>query len=91
MRKVAGPHSLTISRIHSTNYEVCVLKLSHFIRQFHRWMSIIFTLLVIAVFVISTRPAPPEWAFYMPLPALALMLFSGLYLFVLPYVRKGKA
>lgn len=53
-------------------------------------MSIIFTLLVIAVFVINTRPAPPEWAFYMPLPALVLMLFSGLYLFVLPYIWKGK-
>lgn len=76
--------------MHSTNYEVSVLKLSHFIRQFHRWMSIIFTLLVIAVVVISTRPAPPEWATYMPLPALALMLFSALYLFVLPYVRKGE-
>ena len=66
------------------------MKLSQFIRQFHRWMSIIFTLLVIAVFVISTRSAPPEWVFYMPLPALALMLFSGLYLFVLPYIRKGE-
>jgi hypothetical protein len=67
------------------------LKLSHFIRQFHRWMSIIFTLLVIAVIVISTRPSPPEWVFYMPLPALALMLLSGLYLFALPYFRKASA
>lgn len=72
------------------NHEGSDVKLSTFIRQFHRWMSIIFTLLVIAVLVISTRPAPPEWAFYLPLPALALMLFSGLYLFVLPYVRKGE-
>lgn len=88
---MAGPHSLTISKARSTNYEVSVLKPSHFIRQFHRWMSIIFTLLVITVLVISTRPAPPEWAFYMPLPALALLLLSGLYLFVLPYARKGKA
>ncbi|CAM8628061.1 hypothetical protein MCEREM30_01324 [Paracoccaceae bacterium] len=67
------------------------MKISNFARQFHRWMSIIFTLLVIAVFVISTRPAPPEWAFYMPLPALALMLLSGLYLFALHYVRKANA
>ena len=66
------------------------MKLSTFIRQFHRWMSIIFTLLVISVLLISTRPAPPEWAFYLPHPALALMLFSGLYLFFLPYVRKGE-
>ncbi len=67
------------------------MKISNFARQFHRWMSIIFTLLVIAVLVISTRPAPPEWAFYMPLPALALMLLSGLYLFALHYVRKANA
>jgi ABC-type polysaccharide/polyol phosphate export permease len=65
-----------------------MMRVSHLIRQFHRWMSIIFTLLVIVVFVISSRPAPPEWAFYTPLPALALMLLSGLYLFALPYFRK---
>jgi hypothetical protein len=54
-------------------------------------MSIIFTLLVIVVFIVSSRPAPPEWAFYTPLPALALMLLSGLYLFALPYFRKSGA
>ena len=65
------------------------MKISHIIRQFHRWLSIIFTALVIVVIIASTRPAPPEWVFYIPLPALALMLLSGLYLFALPYVRKG--
>lgn len=65
--------------------------LSHLIRQFHRWMSIIFTLLVIVVFIVGSRPAPPEWVFYTPLPALALMLLSGLYLFALPYFRKRGA
>lgn len=64
---------------------------SHFIRQFHRWMSIIFTALVIFVFIASTRPAPPEWVFYIPLPALVLMLVSGLYSFALPYFRKSRA
>ncbi|MFT6458434.1 MAG: hypothetical protein ACJARR_002077 [Pseudophaeobacter arcticus] len=52
-------------------------------------MSIIFTMLVIAVFVASARPAPPEWDLYIPLPALALMLLGGLYLFTLAQVRKG--
>lgn len=64
------------------------MKVSYFIRQFHRWMSIIFTFLVLVAFVASTRPAPPEWLFYAPLPALMLMLLSGLYLFALPYMRK---
>lgn len=65
------------------------MKLSHSIRQFHRWMSVIFTASVVVVFIVSTRPSPTEWAFYTPLPALALMLLSGLYLFALPYFRKG--
>jgi heme/copper-type cytochrome/quinol oxidase subunit 1 len=59
-----------------------------FVRQFHRWMSIVFTVLVIAVFVASTRPAPAEWIFYVPLAPLALMFASGLYLFALPYFGK---
>ena len=67
------------------------MKISNFAHQFRRWVTTIFSLLVIAVIVISTRPAPPEWAFYMPLPALALMLLSGLYLFALHYVRKANA
>jgi hypothetical protein len=28
---------------------------------------------------------------YSPLPPLALLLFSGLYLFVLPYATKGRS
>lgn len=66
------------------------MKISQFVRQFHRWMSIIFTALVIVVISASTRPAAPEWVYYTPLPALALMLVSGLYLFALPYIRKGR-
>ena len=28
---------------------------------------------------------PPPWITYSPLPPLALLLFTGLYLFMLPY------
>jgi len=31
---------------------------------------------------------PPSWIVYSPLPFLFLLLFSGLYMFVLPYVSK---
>ena len=65
---------------------------SQVIRQTHRWLSIVFTLTVIANFVALTRGQPPAWVTYSPLPPLALLLFSGLYLFVLPYAgrtRKG--
>ena len=30
---------------------------------------------------------PPAWLTYSPLPPLFLQLFSGLYLFVLPYTK----
>jgi len=63
------------------------------IRQSHRWLSILFTLTVIANFVAMSRGTPPAWITYSPLPPLALLLFSGLYLFALPYAgrrRRGR-
>lgn len=66
------------------------MKLSNFVRQSHRWLSIFFTLTVIANFVVmAMTKTPPMWLTYLPLPPLFLMLFSGLYLFVLPYVGKA--
>lgn len=59
---------------------------NHWIRQIHRWLSVVFTLTVVANFVVRTQGEPPAWVTYSPLPPLFLMLFSGLYLFVLPYV-----
>jgi len=61
--------------------------MSIWIRQGHRWLSIIFTLTVIAIFVMMAIGKPPMWVFYTPLPPLFLLLFSGLYMFALPYVR----
>jgi hypothetical protein len=55
------------------------------IRQTHRWLSIVFTVTVIANFVAMAQGKPPAWVTYSPLLPLALLLFSGLYLFVLPY------
>jgi len=59
------------------------------IRQFHRWTSIAFTLTVIANFVAMSMGPPPAWITYSPLLPLALLLFTGLYLFALPYLRKA--
>jgi len=68
------------------------LKWNDWIRQTHRWLSIAFTLTVIANFVALARGAgmPPAWITYSPLPPLALLLFSGLYLFALPYVTRRR-
>ena len=60
-------------------------------RQTHRWLSIAFTLTVIANFVAMTQGQPPAWVTYSPLLPLALLLFSGLYLFVLPYATKWRS
>jgi hypothetical protein len=57
------------------------------IRQFHRWTSIVFTLTVIANFVAMAFGTPPAWITYSPLLPLAALLFTGLYLFSLPYWR----
>lgn len=64
--------------------------MNHLIRQTHRWLSIVFTLTVVANFVALTQGPPPDWVTYSPLLPLALLMFSGLYLFVLPYAAKGR-
>jgi hypothetical protein len=62
---------------------------SKWIRQFHRWTSIAFTLTVIANFVqLGMGQKEPTWVTYSPLLPLALLLFTGLYMFVLPYAAK---
>ena len=60
------------------------------IRQTHRWLSIVFTVAVIANFVAMAWGEPPSWIVYAPLPPLFLMLASGLYLFALPYSTKAR-
>ena len=64
------------------------------IRQTHRWLSIAFTITVIANFVAlgmtQGKKQPPAWITYSPLLPLALLLFSGLYLFALPYITKWR-
>jgi heme A synthase len=60
------------------------------IRQIHRWLSIAFTVTVIANFVALGMKKQISWVTYAPLLPLALLLFSGLYLFVLPYAAKWR-
>ena len=64
---------------------------SNSIRQFHRWVSIAFTVTVIANFVALAQGAPPPWVTYSPLPPLFLLLFTGLYLFTLPYAARWRS
>ncbi len=67
------------------------MSVSNFIRQSHRWISMLFVLTVIANFVaiaMSSPEQPPAAITYSPLLPLFLLIFSGIYLFVLPYLSK---
>lgn len=62
---------------------------SVWIRQFHRWVSILFSAIVLAIFVtLGLGHEPVEWVYYLPLPPLFLLIFSGLYMFFRPYFGK---
>ena len=63
------------------------------VRQIHRWVSIAFTVAVIANIVALTvgQGQPADWVTYSPLVPLALLLFTGLYLFVLPYITRWRS
>ena len=61
------------------------------VRQIHRWVSIVFTLTVIANFAAMTRGQPPAWITYSPLFPLALLVLTGLYLFALPHAARWKS
>ena len=64
---------------------------NNWIRQTHRWLSIAFTVAVIVTFVALAQRNPAAWVTYSPLLPLALLLFTGLYLFVLPYATRWRS
>jgi hypothetical protein len=61
------------------------------IRQIHRWLSIIFTIVVVMIFAAQGIGEKIPYAVYLlPLLPLALLLLTGLYLFVLPYIAGSR-
>jgi hypothetical protein len=66
---------------------------NEWIRQTHRWLSIAFTVAVIINIiniVALEQEKPAVWVGLLALFPLGLLLFSGLYLFVLPYATKWR-
>ncbi len=61
------------------------------VRQVHRGVTVAFTVTVLANFVAIAQGEPPAWVTYSPLPPLASLLFTGLYLFVLPYATRKRS
>ena len=56
------------------------------IRQIHRWLSMAFTLAVIANIVAMTQQIQATWIGFLALVPLIPLLITGLYLFALPYL-----
>jgi hypothetical protein len=61
------------------------------IRRIHRWLSIAFTLAVIANIVAMTQQVQANWIGFLALVPLIPLLITGLYLFALPYIRRSDA
>lgn len=65
--------------------------MSKWIRQFHRWISVLFVLTIIITMVALAQPEPIVWVSYIPLLPLFLLLATGIYMFVLPYAQRWRA
>ena len=63
---------------------------NNLLRQTHRWLSIAFTLAVIATTIALAQKEPIMWMSYVPLAPLALLAITGLYMFFQPYVAKWR-
>ena len=61
---------------------------NNWIRQFHRWLSIAFTLAVIVNIIAMGQTESALWVGLLALLPLVLLLITGLYMFVLPYVAR---
>jgi intracellular septation protein A len=75
-------------RFGSSSKEV-PLNWNKWVRQIHRWLSIAFTVAVIVNIVVLGQEKPAVWVGLLALLPLTLLLFTGLYLFVLPYAAKS--
>ena len=67
------------------------MKWNALIRQVHRWTSIVFTLAVILNFVALGLDSQEVWIGLLALLPLFVLLLTGLYLFALPYIGRGRA
>jgi hypothetical protein len=60
------------------------------VRQIHRWLSVVFTVVVIVDGVIVASGKYTAWVGLLAVVPLTLLLFTGLYLFVLPYAASWR-
>lgn len=66
------------------------MRWNKWIRQIHRWLSLAFTLAVIANIAAMGMTEPAVWIGLLALVPLIPLLMTGLYLFAMPYVVKRR-
>jgi membrane protein CcdC involved in cytochrome C biogenesis len=65
--------------------------MSNWIRQAHRWLSIAFTVAVIINIVALVQQKQSVLVGFLALIPLALLMFTGLYMFVQPYATRWRS
>jgi hypothetical protein len=64
------------------------------VRQVHRWLCVAFTAGFVGnsviIFGLNHGGQPPFWVYLFALIPLALLLLTGLYLFILPHATGGR-
>ena len=65
---------------------------SRLLRQTHRWASLVFMMVVAAIFIaLGIGREPASWVYFLPLIPLALLMLTGLYMFCLPYAARWRS
>lgn len=63
--------------------------MNRLVRQTHRWISALFVATVVAIMAMqATGTLFAEWIYYLPLLPLFLLMLTGMWMFVLPYLRR---
>ena len=63
---------------------------NNWMRQIHRWLSIIFTVGFVTNIVAYMHKVQIPWLALLALLPLVVLLITGLYLFVLPYALRRR-
>jgi ABC-type polysaccharide/polyol phosphate export permease len=67
------------------------VRVSKFIRQFHRWTSLAFMLAVVAILaMLGLGQQPAQWLYYLPLAPLFFLFITGAWMFFQPYAAKAR-
>ncbi len=63
----------------------------HWIRRTHRWVAVVFVLLVLANMAAYGFGPPPAWLTFAPLLPLFLLMIGGTIMFFQPWAARGRS